>query len=128
MSDKRGAARQKSLLRGFVYFGNSPSAVECIVRDISETGARLKFQNLPIIADALDLHIPAKGHTLHADVKWYQRDEIGVAFVKASALGDPCAVDGELSERVKRLEVEIAALKQLVRRLQQNSGSKSEAA
>jgi len=43
--------------------------------------------------------------------------------VDASAQGD-----GELSDRVARLEAEIAALKQLIKRLQKNIGNKTEVA
>jgi hypothetical protein len=62
MKEQRQAPRQKSFLRGFVYFGNSPSAVDCLVRDISDTGARLKFSGGFPAADIIDLHIPIKGH------------------------------------------------------------------
>ena len=36
--------------------------------------------------------------------------------------------DGELSDRVARLEAEIAALKQLIKRLQKDIGNKTEVA
>lgn len=61
-------------------------------------------------------------------VQWRAADEIGVAFVSASAVGAANAGDGELSGRVARLEAEIAALKQLIKRLQKNIDSKTEAA
>jgi PilZ domain-containing protein len=128
MSDKRTAVRQKTLLRGFVYFGGSPTAAECVVRDISETGARLKFQNPPTAADTLDLHIPVKGQTIRATLKWAKGDEVGIAFLAIPTLAGPQAMNDELSDRVNRLEMEIASLKQLIRSLQKTSASKSEAA
>jgi hypothetical protein len=30
MTERRYTARQESFLRGFVYFGNNPSAVDCL--------------------------------------------------------------------------------------------------
>jgi hypothetical protein len=136
MTEHRDAPRQKSLLRGYVYFGTSPNAVECIVRDISESGARLKFQYPPAAVEVLDLHIPVKVQKLHANVKWQQNDEIGVTFAFASALAAPPsstlaasqASEAELAKRVYRLETEIVALQQLVKRLQQKIGSKTDAA
>lgn len=128
MTETRQASRQKSFLRGFVYFGNSPSAVECLVRDISNTGARLKFPGSFPTADIIDLHIPVKGQTLRGKVQWRQADEIGIAFVSASASGDADPRDGELSDRVARLEAEITELKQLIKRLQKNTGSTTAAA
>lgn len=136
MNEKRGAPRQKSLLRRIVYFGGSPCAVECLVRDVSETGARLKFQLPPAPADVLDLYIPIKGQNFRANVRWQQNDEIGVVFATAPALAAsqasastaPRTSDDDLAKRVQRLETEIAALRQLVRRLQQTIGSKIEVA
>lgn len=121
MSDRRNVSRQKSLLRGFVYFDNSPSAVECVVRDISETGARLKFQNFPAIADTLELHVPVKGQKFRANVEWHEDGEIGIAFFDASEPSNAAPPAGELFARMNRLEAEIAGLKKLVNRLQQNA-------
>lgn len=128
MADKRLAARQKSFLRGFVYFGNSPSAVDCTVRDISDTGARLKFSGTPLVTDTLTLNIPIKGQTLHAQVKWQCAGEIGIAFIDAPAVGSTPANDAELSVRVEKLETEIIALKQLIKRLQNNTSTITNAA
>jgi PilZ domain len=136
MSDRRKSHRQKSLLRAFVYFGNSASPVECIVRDLSEAGARLKFQYLPTTTHDVDIHIPVKGQKLRADVRWQEGDEIGIAFASAtvSATSQPSAsattnaLDDELVKRVHRLETEIAALQKLVRRLQQSISSNIDAA
>lgn len=116
-SERRQAQRQKSLLRGLVYFGNSPSALNCLVRDVSETGARLKFGGPITAPDTLELHIPNKNQIVRAKVKWREVDEIGVSFViEAGVAGEP-AGDGELAARVGRLEAEIAQLKLMLKRL-----------
>jgi hypothetical protein len=125
---KRQAPRQKSFFRGFAYFGSNPSAVDCLVRDISDTGARLKFSAPPPATDVLDLHIPIKGQTHRARVQWRQADEIGIVFETAAAASAAKSDGGELSGRLDRLEGEIAALKQLVKRLQKNSAAKTGAA
>ncbi len=64
----------------FVYFENKGSAVDCIVRDISNTGARLKFSKLLNFSECVYLHIPAKGQSFRARVQWHDGDEIGIAF------------------------------------------------
>ena len=73
----------KSYLRGFVYFGKTGSAVECVVRDISDTGATLKFSGATKVDDIIELHIPIKGRVHRAEVLWREADEIGVGFVQA---------------------------------------------
>ena len=72
----------KSYLRGFVYFGRAGSTVECVVHDISDSGARLKFFAAPPIVDTLELHIPIKGRDHRAKVLWRAADEIGVGFIE----------------------------------------------
>lgn len=93
------------------------------MRDISNTGARLKFSGGFPTADIIDLHIPVKGQTLGAKVQWRGADEIGIAFISSSALGNVDPHDGELSARVARLEAEIAALKQMIKRLQRDNAN-----
>ena len=128
MSEKRQAPRQKSFLRGLVYFSNSPSGTDCLVRDISESGARLKFSAPPTATENLELHIPVKGQTLHARVQWRDGDEIGIAFITDAAMDRSHSKGDELSIRVSKLEAEIASLKQLIKRLQKNNGNISDVA
>ena len=128
MAERRQTSRQRSFLRGLVYLGNSPSAVSCLVRDMSETGARLTFASPIAAIDSIELHIPVKGQTLRGKVKWREADEIGIAFVSDAGVETPSAGDEELAVRVARLEGEIVALKQLVKRLQKATASITDAA
>jgi hypothetical protein len=117
-SDRRRATRQKSFLRGCLYFNNRRSALDCLIRDISASGARLIFSDTVTIPDVVDLYIPQKEQTLRSQVHWRHGDEVGVAFVGARASGfeQPANVD-ELAERVQKLEGEIAALRKMLKRL-----------
>jgi hypothetical protein len=72
----------KSYLHGFAYFGKVGTAVDCVVHDISASGARLKFLAAPPIVDTLELHIPIRGLVNRAKVLWRAADEIGVAFIE----------------------------------------------
>jgi PilZ domain len=113
MSERRHASRQKSFLRGCIYFNKRRSALDCLVRDISPTGARLILSESVSVPDVVDLYIPQKEETLRARIQWRTSGEIGVAFgseaeVKAAA---------SLTERIDRLEAELTALKRMVKRL-----------
>jgi len=125
MEERRRAPRQKSLLRGMAYFGNSPSAVACTIRDISDTGARLKFDQLPYFTETFVLHIPTKSQDHPCKVRWHAGDELGISFEQAVATG---SVDDDLVVRVQRLEREIETLKQLLRKVQKTSAGTTEAA
>jgi hypothetical protein len=111
-----------------------------MVRDISETGARLRFSSTPpFISEYLDLNIPIKGRTYRAKLVWCNVNEIGIAFetnfnvdVVPSHSSDAETLsqssNDELTYRVMRLEAEITVLKQMMKRLQKNSTDKTEAA
>jgi hypothetical protein len=127
MSERRRSTRQKSFLRGCIYFNNRRSATDCLIRDISPTGARLIFSDTVSIPDKVELYIPQKEETLRAHVQWRHGDEVGVAF-GALATGKS-KHDEELAERVEKLEAEIAALRKMLKRLKSEvAGNAEEAA
>jgi hypothetical protein len=125
--DRRRIARQKSFLRGTIYFNNRLNAADCLVRDISQFGARLIFENSLTIPDALELHIPQKDQTLRINVIWRHDREVGVAFAQASQV-DAAADSGELAYRVARLEMELAGLKRMLKKLKTDTGSEFDVA
>jgi PilZ domain len=112
--DKRKAARQRSFLRGFIRTLQSPSNVDCIIRDISETGAKLRFRSTPVIADSFELHIPAKGQILQSRLVWMDNCEAGVSFVAVAASAIPPSNDEAQSVRISQLENEVVALKRML--------------
>src|SRR5581483_5523549 len=131
MAERRKTTRQKSFLRGCIYFNNRRSAVDCLIRDISENGARLLFSDAISIPDVIELYIPQKEQTLRAIVQRRHGEEVGVAFIDhpsataKSASGD----DADLADRVLKLETEIASLKRMLKRLKTDvPGSETDAA
>jgi hypothetical protein len=131
MSERRTSSRQKSFLRGCIYFNKRRSATDCLIRDISATGARLIFSDTVSIPDAVDLYIPQKEQTLRAQVQWRHGDEVGVAFASgAQAPSSPRSLDvGELAERVGKLEAELASMRKMLKRLKAElAGTDDEAA
>jgi hypothetical protein len=115
--ERRRAPRQKSLLRGMIYYNNRRNAVDCLIRDISAHGARLIFSDSFTTPDVLDLHIPQKDQTLRVHVIWRSGQECGVAFAQAASAAASGAASGELADRVQRLEAEVASLKRILKRL-----------
>jgi hypothetical protein len=127
MTEKRRAPRHKSFLRGYMYIGKSPFPVECLVRDVSDAGARLKYSGRILATDVINLHIPNKGQILRAKIQWREADEIGISFVSNSTLSGVVSDDRDLTDRVARLEAEIEALKR-INRLSKNTDGKTAAA
>jgi hypothetical protein len=115
-TERRRTPRQKSFLRGTIHLNNRRSALDCLIRDISPYGARLIFSVAVTLPDVLELHIPQKEQTTRAHVIWRHGQELGVAFAQHVTL-EGIAEAGDLSERVLRLEAEVATLKRLVRQI-----------
>jgi hypothetical protein len=126
-TERRKVARQKSFLRGTIYFNNRRSAVDCLIRDISPYGARLIFSDAVTTPDMLDLYIPQKEQTFRIHVIWRHGLEVGAASAQA-AQTVPVAEAGELTERVARLEMEIAGLKRILKKMKADNGPEFEVA
>ena len=125
--ERRRTVRQKSFLRGMVYFNNRRSVADCLIRDISPFGARLIFSDTVTTPDTLDLYIPQKEQTLRSQVIWRIGHDVGVAFPQAGQT-EPAAASGDLAERVTKLEAEIGAIKRVLRKLKTDAGQDSDLA
>lgn len=120
MKERRSWSRQKSFLQGRIYFNNRRSTVDCLIRDYSDAGARLKFSEAIAVPEAIELFIPNKEEIHRARVEWRNGNEMGVSFgdeVHAPSIAPDAAHQGDLAGRVQRLEAEVATLKRVVNEL-----------
>lgn len=119
MSERRITRRSKSFLRGFVYVSRKRGALSCLIRDLSETGARIIFSDTVTLPDQVELFIPQREQTLRARVTWRRNDEIGLAFAAAAERipDNATPTAGEVAQRVALLEAEIASLRVVLKRL-----------
>ena len=117
MGERRNARRSKSFLQGFVYVSRKRGALSCLIRDLSDKGARIIFSDTVTLPDMVELYIPQREQTLRAKVQWRRNDEIGLAFIAAERELDATPSAGEVVQRVALLEAEIASLRALLKRL-----------
>jgi hypothetical protein len=121
MNDERRASRrQKSFLRGIVYFDKRRTQMACMVRDLSESGARIVLSQAIALPDLIELQIPQREEMVSARVQWRRADEIGLAFTRPDASASPR--ETQLINRVAELEAEIAALQRTIKRLRRDGG------
>jgi hypothetical protein len=117
MGERRNARRAKSFLQGFVYVSRKRGALSCLIRDLSDKGARIIFSDTVTLPDMVELYIPQRNQTLRARVQWRRNDEIGLAFIAAEREPEATPSAGEVVQRVALLEAEIATLRALLKRL-----------
>ena len=85
MIDVRQDERVRSFLRARILFNNHNTTVECIVKNISASGAKIDVNNSISIPSEFDLDIPQKGKIYRAKMMWRDTVSIGVSFVEAVA-------------------------------------------
>ena len=118
MSEKpRIAPRQRTFLKGTIYYDNRRASMECVIRDMSESGARLTFEHPATVPDNIELFIPHKQETLRARVQRRGLNELGIAFEVERSAEPRRTSDTDLQQRVLTLETEITSLKRLVAKL-----------
>jgi hypothetical protein len=120
VKERRQYPRQKSFLQGRIYFNNRRSSVDCLIRDYSERGARLKFSEAITVPEAIELYVPNRDEIYRARVEWRNGSEMGVSFsddMQSTSTASDAAHGGDLAARVLRLETEVAALKRIVNEL-----------
>jgi PilZ domain len=116
MIENRVAPRLRSLLKGKVIYNNRLSSMDCVVRDISATGARLAIMHQNSIPDRFELYVPLKEKTYNVEVRWRADEDLGVAFLTGQ---EPIRVPSneDLGARVEHLEAEVVALHDILAKL-----------
>ncbi len=77
---KREAVRQRTLKGGTIVYGDGIFAAQCSVRDLSESGAKLKLTGSVTIPDTFVLTIEVDSVEYDCKVAWRTPDELGVEF------------------------------------------------
>jgi hypothetical protein len=119
MSERRSILRKRSFLQGRIFFNNRRSSVDCLIRDISDTGAKLSFSEAVTVPEVMELYVPAKEEMRRVRAQWRSGNDMGIAFdddEQAPSLVPDLAVN-DLAGRLARLESEVVSLRRLVNEL-----------
>jgi len=121
MIERRSAPRQKSFIRGLVLYNHRRLSMDCIIREFSNIGARLAFSEPAALPDAFEVHVPSRNEYFQARAIWHKGNEIGIAWATADGSRSPqesCQSADPLSDRVTRLEHDVAMLRRRLDALQ----------
>jgi PilZ domain len=114
MLDRRKFHRDRTYLGGRIAFNNRCSTFDCLVRNLSQDGARIVFSNTAIVPSVFDVTIHRKGESRRARVVWRDETQAGILFLHAD---DEKIVSIETVQRIRKLEAERSALARRVAQL-----------
>ena len=117
MSERRQLPRRKSFLRGCLYFNNGRASATCLIRNISDRGARILISHTLNIPDIVELYVTQKAQTIRARVEWRRDDELGLSFAEDRDETTDSKEFKELVARLAHLEIEVASLRHTIREL-----------
>ncbi|SFL82561.1 PilZ domain-containing protein [Methylorubrum salsuginis] len=129
-SEQRQDIRKRTFLKGRILFNKGASSMDCLVRDMSETGARLELSETSTLPEVFDLYIPQKDETFRATLRWRRDGGVGIAFAEhpaKPAAADPAPMPDAsitvLLRRIAELEAENAALRSVLTTLSAGKAS-----
>lgn len=80
-AEKRKHPRRRMFKGAKVSFNNESSVVNCVMRDLSESGAKLEFESYFDCPPLVRLHITG-GPAYDCEVRWFVSNMMGVHFLK----------------------------------------------
>lgn len=81
--EARVAPRRRMLKFGKVAYSDRHVTIDCTVRDMSGTGARLRVQGSVAAPDTFELLIPLDGLEANCQVVWRAGADLGIKFLAA---------------------------------------------
>ncbi len=79
MPERRGAVRRRRLKSAKIIFNDASSVIDCRIRDISTTGARLECESAYSCPKEMVLE-DSDGNSVACEVVWATDTQLGVRF------------------------------------------------
>ncbi len=120
MQEMRQTERIRSFLRAQIIFNNRMSTIDCTIKNISATGAKVALGDTLAVPGEFEIDIPHKGRSYRARLVWRDKEAIGVEFVDAkthaaaSAASTPVAAP---EQHLHDLQLQNAELKAKIQKL-----------
>ncbi|HEY1544710.1 MAG TPA: PilZ domain-containing protein [Xanthobacteraceae bacterium] len=107
--ERRKQPRMPTYLGGQITTDHKLIAIDCVVRNMSGTGAKLLVPNTTLVPDEFVLQITTREAAYRVRPRWRNLRELGVEVVPLAA--DNAPVPLASARRIKQLEAENAGLK-----------------
>lgn len=73
--------RQRALKGAVISYSDGAISLDCLVRDYSPGGVKIKLVSDTPVPNSFSLHIPTDGIRAQCEVRWRRGVEIGVEFI-----------------------------------------------
>jgi hypothetical protein len=80
MIERRQTARARVIYSGVIAYDERRSTMNCVIRNFSEDGVKVEFENTALLPDEIDLLIAKKSRSFNAKIVWRGETEAGLAF------------------------------------------------
>lgn len=70
----------RQLKNAIIVFNQHRSSVACVVRDISDTGAKVRLNGPADLPDEFELVLLKERKIVQASVSWYNHPDCGIIF------------------------------------------------
>jgi PilZ domain len=80
-ADRRAGQRHRVLKGGTLHFNKGYSSLECVVRDLSETGARIQMGETFGVPSRFMMSISGEDERVEASLRWRNARSIGLSFL-----------------------------------------------
>jgi hypothetical protein len=77
--EKRLAPRRNTMIVATIVYGGGQTRLDCVIRNLSESGAKLEVPTVKGIPQSFDLLVP-RHYPHHCRVVWRSLKELGVEF------------------------------------------------
>ncbi len=109
--EQRYSKRVSTLKKGKIIFDDGHRAVECTVRNTSETGAGLQLSGYMEVPPTFTLAIEG-GAKRQCAVVWSVNDKVGVSYTDSSDRRPPASPRNLLLDRVRLIQDQLDELRQ----------------
>ena len=114
-ASNRAEVRKRCFMAATISFNKGLTSCECVIRNLSESGARLDVASPVSLPTFFHLYIPAQQKQLFVELKWRSESEVGIEFCD-EGLGATTALEhrdqssASLRHRIRELEAEVGRL------------------
>ena len=80
-TDRRQDRRARVLHGATIDFNDQPVTIDCVVSDLSQTGARLETEHAEYVPQSFDVIVNGSNEVYPAKRVWHGDGQVGVTFV-----------------------------------------------